>query len=380
MCRSNTATKLRPTSAKVIASRGVLALVVLLGVVVISASEAKGQTSREIEAWLRQRVTLIRTFTPPRDTKWACVFSTDPLSDAELASLQNQVKDRPEHPRAAELHAEERIRASPNALSTWTLHYASPELWRVSEDQPFSDVRYADCGIAVDALWTLTSHSLSLADPRADEAQTRLTESEDLLRDMVSQGLSLFGDLAAAKELSVEAQSGDTWKAVALYASGGRVEAYVRAASDGAEPKVTKVTGYRAGEPIACSCVEVLEYRDEPLLKMVVAAKARRVVGRSAVVELRPGELELESKIGEVARMPNPTGSDPVRGRLTVVAVNDLRSSQMRLRNRVGDAWKETYLLDVQRSEYSLRLYGWIGAGLIVAVLVGIRIRAVRSR
>jgi hypothetical protein len=296
-----------------------------------------------------------------------------------MAKWRAEVEGKPEHPRRSEIAAQEHVRAHPELAFKTVLYYSSASAWRTQEEQPFSGVKYNDWAVGDGVLWNLDSRSLALADAAEDSSVERLRECVQVLRLLATQGISILGQVGSEAPIKVDEQGG-SWTALVSYPTGGRAE--VSGTLDaGGSPLVARIRTFTAGSKAPAATFDALDRRQDPILGRTVTTRGVRAVGVEVLdITLEPGERVEAKEVASVTRPPDPLGVDPIRGKLALTTINDLRAAERRISTRSPAGWAEFRLPDADRSADRLRWIGWAAAGAIVVTLVVIRFRSQASR
>jgi len=340
-----------------------------------------GQTAYDIESWLSDTLERGAKFLPPTAIKATWKTTSPALSPEVLSQWKQIVSGHPSHPLNISLaQNERRLRNGPDTID-YVLWFANDQLWRTAVDQSNVDVGYMDQGMDGRDSWDLNRDNMELRSAATDPNGPRNGESGiGIVRDFVSQGLTRFMGVGSSKPTFRTVVAGSNWKAEF---------------GDG-----TTVSGVISGEWTDKETVRIDEISliatgsDTPrarLLPSGVVVDSVLQTNRASQIEIRtPNSIAIiaweaattatMNEVAERAQAPNPTGSDPVRGKLVVRQVNDLRAGEGSLSFREADTWKTVSKAQVNRSYSHLRSVGWIIATIIVVIILGLRIRSVRAQ
>ncbi len=340
------------------------------------AGHAADGEERAVAAWIRSLGALSDPLTLPSNTKWTVTAALQPPSPETLGQWRSAVQGHPEHPLRAVLAAQEEVANHPERRLRVVLFVSDAGTWRIINDEPFTPgVEYLDQGSGHGTLWSLSKQSMSLRDSTPEATGKTAAEALDMLTCMYSQGVSLMGNLPDDASIHINAIG----TAIVTYPNGSYAE--LKYTNHAGDKRVISLRTFGKDSPDPFVDYQPREYHFESELGHLVATLARRKRG-DEVLDLRLEEAEkvTRTEVETVSRVPDPTGSDTLRGRLEVRSVNDLRQNRLSLSTLSGGQWSTRQFPTPETSDSRVRTIGWGAAGLIVAVLVFLRIRSTRSR
>ncbi len=304
-------------------------------------------------------------------------------SAAELAAVQKEVEGKPDHPKRFELQAEI-LRVKNNGERTiYTVWRNDANNWRVNSDSPEQpDIRFNDVYAGPDLAWQMNPRQLTVIDPREGwpheyELNTYLNAPLKYFLDLSAGGLAR-PKVAEARLKDVSLQ-GTSWSCIveqpnyALRVAGTWNEQLQR----GFVSDTTVVKSTRQPDSVGRKRT-FGTWNESSIPGLWIASKVTesnsngRVFSEAQVEEIRP---QKGNELAGLKQLPDPAGSDPIRGQITFFNVRDYRPG-------VG---KETYprhvgaaptVLEINPKETDrLRTVGWVVLGLLVVGLIGYRVR-----
>lgn len=360
-----------------------LALLVVLGF----AFPARGQSSQDVETWLRSELA-------PKE--WT--FGDSPvrieyrelrgsmLSTEELAALGREIEGKPDHPRRAEYERELGRRDHGPDVRAVKFWFAPGIGWRESKSMTSGGQdTYLDTASTDEYTWIMSPKVMSAVDTKGARPKGRNYESAI---DTVVIEAGLFTDRGLSYLRSgaakFERATGDasSWKAVARFDRTNIEIEIVGAMSNGRfvinairpvapNPEYADAGGYRFGGE-----VEIVKgIVGSPLIE---ALDASGKVLRTLEWVDRAGVSE--DDVRRVLAVPRFDGEDPVRGKATYEKEDDFRASEQRQTVRTGPGQiVEKPLSSGAESGMRLRFAGWVLLGALVILLLILRRRVSAS-
>lgn len=312
------------------------------------------------------------------------------MAASELSAREREVSSLPDHPDHAVLRSQRRRIDAGHEVHVSDLWLMGPGRWRRSESMPGDTPILSDVVVSPESMWLMTPGALNLLEPGVSPPPGKdLASLEDDVRRTLR--LVLVGNLglgaAGGASPGDTSQVGSALRMSVRSDSGLQTEYTISGSAEGVGPVVAEYA--RVGGPrVAADHVDryrYLEWRRIDGLPLPVASRIERLDGLDRVSEVWTIDVRpiTDREFRVVAQPPAADGHDPLRGAVTVRSVFDYRS-----RSRTVTTITEAGSVSVPMSAdmlghqppLGLRTIGWIGAGVLVALLLGIRIARVRAR
>jgi hypothetical protein len=356
-----------------------------------------GQTEQEVREWFEEAWEEAAALPALEGFGIECHVEYPPqLTDAELAALRREAEGKPDHPNWREIEAEERRRRQPLGSSRVMIWNDQKGRWRYNQSYLISttdEPSYVDAVVAGSVMWQLTPEALHIAptdkgtatgthgDPRSREGSMRV-----LLSELLYGRLGVGADAGNAPDGRVELLPGHRW---AAYVSRGedfelRYEGTwdIPAARGTVETVVVTRTSER-GVALRGTRYAFEGWRLDPVSQRWLAQAASEtsaggvVMQRTvldAVTKVTPAEFDA------LFEVPPIDGEDPVRGRMTYHSLYDHRPSAL-VRQDFGPDREVVSVADLPgaKSWRRWRVAGWVVAGVLSSVFIGLRVRSSRT-
>lgn len=311
------------------------------------------------------------------------------VTTEELEHLRAEVAGRPDHPKKAELAAQERRIASGVDKFENLLVWGNDAQWRFNVTNIGNPaVQYLDRARRADDTWTLTPAQLSVANGTSTIGGTySISVTPALFAQSV--GLLLFGGLGESSDgpLNIREVKATPTGYAALVAN---VEDTLRY-----EYAIQWLPNEQDGMVMSRICVGApnRDYIGENItlsgrvhnatLRRWVYQQAERrrpngiVSGRWKFVDAVPLS---QSELGQALAIPTVGEPDIYRGDLTIEKIYDARANKSFSSDALRGFTPATGAAPNEIQNTRLRWLGWTAAGVIILGLVGLRARASRRR
>lgn len=368
---------------KTIRIRTLSCLVALSGI----AAPAFGQTEADVEKWIRSTVERAKSFELPETIEVRKETIRFPLSEAQIAEWRNTVRDAPSHPLRVQIEHQERMLKNGPDRDEVQVMFADSKLWRISTTCPTRpDMPYSDAAMDGSVFWSIDDKAIALTDRtpvlgEPDFAAQSLGNEMTSLRFLISQGM-YFAFSDAKTEFAVTT-TGSQWTATgknktgATFTISGSVSAEkpsIRAAriatDNGPGQQFTVEVGSIVTDPYLGDIATSLD------VKMPNAHYLSRLV---SVVSVSRDDVKRVAAAPDPAQIGTANGlTDPVRGKLNLTRVKDLRRDQRTEAIQSDQGWATSQLPSSESAPgyWRYSAIGWIALSCIAALLVWIRLRA----
>ncbi len=350
---------------------------------------AQESTEDRIAAWI------VKAWNPreslPKDrcfrVRWALENRFIPPAD-EIKRLRAEVKAALDHPQKKELAIfEGRLLGQKDSLETDVWIDPSSGKWRLNLTNIYlGQSEYSDFARQGDSHWCLTPGQLIVGSPSAPEPGYDYSQAIEMnlshLSWFMSAGMSagytnhLAAPVVRLKGKEWTAETRDDTRGLLFRAkgvwydeskSGSATEVYVRqqrGQQDDWEARFVS-TGRRHISEIDFWVPDRVEAWQGTPLKL------------DRVYRFTGFEFIETAEVDALVRMPDFAGSDPIRGKITITSILDLRQGS-RGYQKLTEAGTE--FIPIEQTEAAkhyrrLRWYGWISAGVVGAALVVLRFR-----
>jgi hypothetical protein len=314
--------------------------------------------------------------------EWPC-----DLSAADVARLRFEAQGKPDHPNWDSIRTFERVQRQGADADCFDLWVEGPGRWRFNRSLNYQEPGYFNDIASVEGVaWSLTPTQLTIVDPRAPAVTSPnlLVWGRVFSRNL---GLLMYGGLSLRHSLELRVQrfhetAGGSWEVLAEGPSG------VSAIFKGTWDVQTGEGAVRTLHIANCAQTPQIEgeyafedARYDNVLHRRVAGAVTHRQNRAVVRTLRfVGASSDSQPFSALVRLPDVSGQDPVRGRITVRSVYDHRPGIEQYKE-LADSVSTVATLPERggdRRAGDLRILGWVTAGSIAAILIGLRLR--RSR
>lgn len=304
------------------------------------------------------------------------------LKPAEIEKLQKEIASKPDHPGNRQLVNELRKQANGADVITYSVWWKDAKSSRVNSDSnsperfPFNDVT-----VTPNLAWQLNSSQLTVVDPREGwPAGYPLEAFTNTIRNLFHE---LAGSLGRGKDMQVEVKNvrlnGDAWSAL-LDQKGYAVQFKGTWDAKNKRGFVSECEVTKSEEPDSVGSKFAFEAWKETLIPgLWVSSKVTEFGPNGRVISIAeiPEVRALESgDFDRVSQLPDASGSDPLRGTVTVSTVKDYRPGigTETYPKQVGSVPK--ILENTPRENGRLQTMGWVFLGVLVVGLVGLRVRS----
>lgn len=357
-------------------------------VLTVSAGSALAQSTPEVAAWLEHEHTSAIGYPEPGlvAIRFDELFHPE-LSDPELSRLRTEVAGKPDHPGHNQILTEERRRSSGPDIREWTIWTIAPGEWRINQNtRSLKELPFVDRVRRGNDAWMLTTDYLGVIDAAKPPPGRDIGSSEGMLKMHLSE---LFfaklgaGAIAEAGFSDITAGQG-RWSATRWWGPAERRGAYRfegrwdAAAGRGFVEQRT-LTETPAKDAIGTRIVYSDWRRNETLNRWVcLRIDTYKPSGRlHESLVFRDAIPFTQDEFDTITRPPDPIGSDPLRGTLTVRKYNDFRASPAKW-HEITDGrvvGSGELALASRREEFPWRRVGWGLAVVVLTTLIVLRIR-----
>jgi hypothetical protein len=331
----------------------------------------------DIEKQVRALCAMDKTFVLPTGFDIEFELRLHPFDPAVVDKWREEVSGKRDHPRNHTLRSAERRARNGDDVQRERILYWDDSLWRKVAETPHNgeQARYSDAGSNPHAVWAVDPNQLIMEDGGSDDSPQRREATRNHVRSSIiafaSQGLAdVWFD---AKDAMWNTTCNGNQFAIEVTSPSG-LHAMIKGevAADNTL-YVTKFESFLPNDRNASSTCKLFNHRNINGLG-VVADRTGHDGEHSYSASLQSYRTAKRQDIESAAATPDPTGSDPFRGKLTVSLVNDLRSEQVVVRERQGEDWIEGVVPRPSDSRSTLRTVGWFACGGLVFTIVMLRV------
>jgi len=372
------------------------------------ASDAPGDETHAVGVWLEERIEACVEWTIPEGVRvsYSLIWPVE-YTRAELREMQRRVEGKPDHPLREEIaKAEAAFEHGPTESRKvfWSGPGGRFRLNSTEVGGPLASVPqiaalggfWVDMGGRADVAWSLTPVQIRIADgrgaaPSSDFASSR-GQALNAVKSLRFEGLDWLAHIRReVEDVRVGAADGDGWAPFA---------ATVRIRGDTLyEVRGAWSAGSTRGVVNGLECVDcgsnpewigsrrtIAERRTGTLIGDVASrivtfkpdGSPRKTLRFDDAQRFDPSDLEA------LTRVPDPLGEDPVRGEIMATSVDDTRTGEVWAVERAEDGTEALRRtrgpMRAEGGRATLTYVGWGAASVVVALLIGLRIKSFRAR
>lgn len=322
--------------------------------------------------------------------------------DDELQRMEAEVQGHPQHPDRSVLATYRRRKAGEDQVQHFSLFWKDAGGWRFCVDDSFDPTYFFDRAMEGKSAWSLSGPQLNVfKTDRPFPASMDLPSTLGEIRTQVR--LLTFGGLHVATAMGlrpVQIEGGESPTIEASLAGVATLRFKLSRAADGWDIREMDFVDVPAARAETGRRYVFGRWADSfPLGTRIAMGYKEYAPDGSLENEVTSGEVRVLSaeEFAEATRTPERDRSDPVRGRLTFQSVYDYTSETPVVRSIAGSqvpkatgettesgasggSKHEWVSIPLERTpeflrERGLRRMGWISAGCVTGLVVGLMIR-----